>query len=282
MRTAAMKPVWGVLVISAAAFVLSGAAAALGAIKTETVIYQEGQVEAHSVLAYDQSAAGRRPGVLVVPEWWGLNDYAKRRAEMLAKLGYTAMAVDIYGDGKTTVDPKQAGAWSHELRAGDRHELRARIAAALAKLKSEPMVDPTRTAAIGYCFGGTTVLELARSGADVNGVVSFHGGLDTQKPAQPGQIKARILACHGADDPFEPPLQVQAFEDEMRNARADWQLNIYSGAEHSFTNPAADSFHIKGVAYNAEADRRSWRAMRDFFREIFKPRPRSDGAHDKP
>jgi dienelactone hydrolase len=257
-----------------ATFLFASAAAARAAIKTEAVIYNQGQVEAHSFLAYDDSLGGKRPGVLVVPEWWGLNDYARHRAKMLARLGYVALAVDIYGDGKTTVDPKQAAAWSGELKAGDRHELRTRIAAALAKLKSEPRVDPSRTAAIGYCFGGTTVLELARSGADLSGVVSFHGGLDTPRPAHPGQIKAKVLACHGANDPFEPPAQVQAFEDEMRNAKADWELNIYSGAEHGFTNPAADSFHIKGLAYNKEADLRSWQAMRDFFKEIFKRAPR--------
>ncbi len=269
-----MKPARWLCVVLAAAFVFLSAAAARAAVQTQTVIYKEGQVEAHSYLAWDDSIGGKRPGVLVVPEWWGLNDYAKHRARMLARLGYVAMAVDIYGDGKTTVDPKQAGAWAGALRAGDRHELRARIAAALARLKSEPRVDPSRTAAIGYCFGGTTVLELARSGARLSGVVSFHGGLDTQAPAQPGQIRARVLACHGANDPFEPPAQVQAFEGEMRKAGADWQLNIYSGAEHAFTNPAADSFHIKGVAYNAEADRRSWQAMRDFFGEIFSQSPR--------
>lgn len=270
-----MKPARRLCTLLPAALLLLSAAAARAAVRTEAVIYKEGQVEAHSFLAWDDSRSDKRPGVLVVPEWWGLNDYAQHRARMLARLGYVAMAVDIYGDGKTTIDPKQAAAWSGALRSGDRSELRARIRAALARLKREPMVDPTRTAAIGYCFGGTTVLELARSGAELNGVVSFHGGLDTQRPARPGQIKAKVLACHGANDPFEPPAQVQAFEDEMRSAHADWELNIYSGAEHAFTNPDADSFHIKGVAYNAEADRRSWRAMRDFFKEIFKRSPGS-------
>lgn len=251
---------------------IAGAAAAHAAIKTETIVYKEGNVEAHSFLTYDNSLTGKRPGVLVVPEWWGLNNYAKRRARMIAKLGYVALAVDVYGDGKNTVSPKQAAAWSHELTAGDRHELRIRIEGALAKLKSEPMVDPNRTAAIGYCFGGATVLELARSGADVNGVVSFHGELGTHDPAKPGEVKAKILVLTGADDPFVPPSKVEAFENEMRNAKANWQVNVYSGAEHSFTNPAADSFHIKGVAYNAEADHRSWQAMRNFLEEIFKPR----------
>jgi dienelactone hydrolase len=255
-----------------ATVLIAGASVAHAAIKTETVIYKEGPVEAHSFLAYNDSLTGKRPGVLVVPEWWGLNSYAKGRAKMLAKLGYVALAADIYGGGRSTVSPKQAAQWSGKLKAGDRHELRVRIEAALAKLKREPMVDPSRTAAIGYCFGGETVLELARSGADVNGVVSFHGELDTHDPAKPGKVKAKILVCTGADDPFVPPAKVEAFENEMRHAKANWQVNVYSGAEHSFTNPAADSFHIKGVAYNAEADRRSWQAMRDFLDEIFKTR----------
>jgi dienelactone hydrolase len=252
-----------------AAVMLAAAGSARAAIKTEAVTYKEGQAEARSFIAYDDALGGKRPGVLVVPEWWGLNDYPMMRAKMLAQLGYVAMAVDIYGDGKTTDDPKQAGAWAEALETGGRAELRTRIAAALARLKSDPRVDPQRTAAIGYCFGGATVLELARSGAEVNGVVSFHGHYDTNSPAKPGEIKARILACHGADDPFQSPAQIQAFEDEMA-ARADWQFNIYSGAKHSFTNPNAGRHGIPALAYNAEADHRSWQAMKDFFREIFR------------
>jgi dienelactone hydrolase len=253
-----------------AALLLAIGSAARAAIKTEAVTYKEGHAEAHSFIVYDDTVSGKRPGVLVVPEWWGLNDYPRMRAKMLAQLGYVAMAVDIYGDGKVTADPKQAGAWADALEAGDRAELRTRIAAALARLKSDPRVDPSKTAAIGYCFGGSTVLELARSGAEVNGVVSFHGHYDTADPAKPGEVKARILACHGADDPFTSPSQIQAFEDEMRKARADWQFNVYGGAKHSFTNPDAGKYHVAALAYNEEADQRSWQAMKDFFREIFK------------
>jgi dienelactone hydrolase len=253
-----------------AACLVAIAGTARAAIKTETVTYKEGQIEAHSFIAYDDSVSGKRPGVLVVPEWWGLNDYPKMRAKMLAQLGYVAMAVDIYGDGKVTSDPKQAGQWADALEAGDRAELRTRVAAALARLKSDPRVDPSKTAAIGYCFGGATVLELARSGAEVNGVVSFHGHYDTKDPAKPDQVRARILACHGADDPFTSPAQIQAFEDEMRKARADWQFNVYGGARHSFTNPNAGKYHIAALAYNEEADHHSWQAMTNFFREIFK------------
>jgi dienelactone hydrolase len=239
-------------------------------IKTADVIFTAGQVESHSFLAYDEHALGRRPGVLVVPEWWGLNDYTRTRARMLARLGYTALAVDIYGGGKLTRDPAQAKAWATQLETGDRSELRRRIAAALARLKSDPRADPARTAAIGYCFGGTTVLELARSGADLESVVSFHGHLATSAPAQAGAVKARILVCVGADDPFVPPDQVEAFEREMKAAAAHWEVNVYSGAQHAFTNPGANQYRVPGLAYNRDADQSSWDAMQDFFKQTLK------------
>ncbi len=273
MQSGWIRRVSSLLAAAILAIVSMSAAVARAAIKTDVVSYQAGRVQAHSFVAYDDSRSGKRPGVLVVPEWWGLNDYARTRARMLAGLGYVALAVDIYGDGKSTRDPDQAAAWSGTLKSGNRSELRARIAAALRELKSNPRVDPMRTAAIGYCFGGTTVLELARSGADVTGIVSFHGGLDASDSAEAGEIKARVLVCHGAEDPFESPAQVQAFEDEMRGAKADWQMNIYSGAEHSFTNPANANSHVRGIAYNKEADERSWQAMRDFFKEILRGSP---------
>jgi len=245
-------------------------------VKTETVQYKSGQVEAHGFLAYDDNkAAGKRPGVLIVPEWWGLNDYAKSRAIQLAKLGYVALAADIYGDGQVTEDPKQAGKWAGALKAGDRKELRARVTAALEQLKSNPNVDTTRTAAIGYCFGGSTVLELARSGAAVNAVVSFHGDLSIAQPAAPGEVKAKILVCHGGDDSFESPEQIAAFQDEMRKAHADWEMNVYGNAVHSFTNPGADKHGIPGIAYNKEADHRSFEAMIALFNEVFGARATS-------
>ncbi len=243
---------------------------ALAAMKTESVKYKAGTIEAQGFLAYDDSKPGKHPGIVVVPEWWGLTDYPKNRAKQLAELGYVAFVADMYGNGQTTNDPNQAGQWSGALRAGDRKELRARVQAALDQLKKNPRVDAAKTAAIGYCFGGTTVLELARSGADIRGVVSFHGGLSTQDPAQPGKVKAKVLACHGGDDSFESPQEVQGFQDEMRNAKIDWEFNVYGGAVHAFTNPDADSHHIPGIAYNKEADQRSWQAMKNFFAEIFK------------
>lgn len=238
-------------------------------VKTEAVNYKAGTANAQGFLAYDAAVAGKRPGIVVVPEWWGLTQYPKTRAKQLAALGYVALAADIYGDGKTTEDPKQAGAWSGALRNGDRNEMRARVAAALEQLKSNPNVDPTRTACIGYCFGGTTALELARSGADVSAVVSFHGDLSIAQPAEPGQVKAKILVCHGADDKFESAEQIAAFQDEMRKAKANWQFNIYCNAVHAFTNPGADKHGIPGIAYNKEADERSWTAMIDLFNEVF-------------
>jgi dienelactone hydrolase len=245
------------------------ATAAQAAIRTEKVVYRQGDTELVGFLAYDDAVTGRRPGVLVAPEWWGLNDYAKRRAEQLASLGYVAFSLDMYGKGKTTADPKEAGRLAGTFRS-DRQLMRARALAGLDVLKGRPQADPARLAAIGYCFGGTVVLELARSGADLKGVVSFHGGLATPNPADAKNIKGKVLVLHGADDTFESPAEIAAFQEEMRQARVDWQMVYYGGAVHSFTNPDADRAGIKGVAYNEAADRRSWRAMQDFFAEIFK------------
>ncbi len=249
-----------------AALMASGAQAA---IRTDKVTYRQGDAELVGFLSYDDAVVGMRPGVLVAPEWWGVNEYAKRRVEQLARLGYVAFALDMYGKGKTTTDPKEAGLLAGSFR-NDRQLMRARAAAALDVLKSRPQVDPTRLAAIGYCFGGTVVLELARSGADLKGVVSFHGGLATPNPADAKNIKGKLLVLHGADDTFESPAEIAAFQEEMRQARVDWQMVFYGGAVHSFTNPDADKAGIKGVAYNEAADRRSWQAMQDFFAEIFK------------
>ncbi len=230
--------------------------------------YAHGDVKLHGWLAADESSKEKRPGVLVVPEWWGLGEHAKESANRLAKMGYVALAVDMYGEGKTTNDPKVAGGWAGALK-GDRKLMRARVTAALDELRKHPLVDPSRIAAIGYCFGGTTVLELARSGAPVVGVVSFHGALDTPDAKDAKNIKGKILVCHGADDGFVPDKDVAAFADEMRQANVDWQMISYGGAVHSFTNPEADKHGIKGIAYNAAADRRSWEAMKQFFAEVF-------------
>ncbi len=238
------------------------------AIETKAIEYQQGDTRLVGYLAYPKDAKGPLPGVLVVHEWLGLNDYAKRRAEQLAELGYVALAADIYGDGKIAANREEAGKLAGSYKQ-DRPLLRARVAAGLATLKTQSGVAPGKVAAIGYCFGGTTVLELARSGADLAGVVSFHGGLDTPAPQDAKNIRAKVLALHGADDPYVPADQVAAFENEMRQAGVDWQLVAYGGAVHSFTNPASGSDNSKGAAYNASADARSWVAMQQFFKELF-------------
>lgn len=247
---------------------LAGFATAWAGIETRTLEYRQGDARLVGYLAYPADAKGPLPGILVVPEWRGLNDYAKRRAEQLAELGYVALAADIYGDGKVAADNQEAGALA-KIYKDDRQLMRARAQAGLDALKGQSLTDPKRVAAIGYCFGGTTVLELARSGAEVAGVVSFHGGLDTPAPADARNIRGRVLVLHGGDDPYVPPEQVQAFQDEMRKAGVDWQLVAYGGAVHSFTNPASGNDNAKGVAYNAAADRRSWIAMQQFFQETF-------------
>ncbi len=243
-------------------------APAYAQVRTEPVAYAHDGAALEGYLAYDDSIAIPRPGILVVHEWKGLNDYAKRRAEQLARLGYVAFAVDMYGKGVRAKDHEEAAKLSGIYR-NDRQLMRGRIQAALDVLRRNEHVDPNHIAAIGYCFGGTTVLELARSGADIAGVVSFHGGLDTPTPAQAGQIHARVLVLRGANDPYVTPDQIAAFEREMQAAGADYQVMTYEGAVHSFTVPEAGNDPSKGMAYNAEADRQSWEAMQAFLQQVF-------------
>lgn len=238
-------------------------------IHTELVEYKQGDTVLQGYLAYDSALAGKRPGVLVVHQWKGLTDYEKTRADMLAKLGYNAFALDIYGKGVRPKDSQEAGGLAGKYKR-DRKLLRERAVAGLEVLQKHELTDPGRVAAIGYCFGGTTVLELARSGADIRGVVSFHGGLDSPAPADGKNIKCKVLALHGADDPFVQARDLAAFEEEMRQAKVDWQLVKYGGAVHSFTEKNAGDNQMAGAAYNEAADRRSWTAMQVFFREIFK------------
>src|SRR3990170_8567956 len=236
---------------------------------SELVEYKQGDTVLEGYLAYDNAISGKRPGILVVHEWKGVGPYVKRRAEQLAKLGYIAFAADIYGKGvrpQTNDDAAKVAS----LYKNDRKLMRARAAAGLEVLKNHKLTDTRRMAAIGYCFGGTTVLELARSGADIAGVVSFHGGLDTPAPEDAKQIKAKVLALHGGDDPYVTAEHVAAFEDEMKKGGVDWQVNVYGGAVHSFTVPDAGNDPSKGAAYNERADKRSWEAMTNFFAEIFR------------
>lgn len=249
------------------AALLAGAAEAK--VHTETVEYKHGEVVCEGYLAYDDELSSLRPGVLIVHEWKGVGPYVKSRAEELAKLGYVAFALDMYGKGVRPETSEQASAQAGKFY-GDIPLMRARAAAGLAVLKRQQNVDTTRLAAIGYCFGGKTVLELARGGAPLAGVVSFHGGLATPDPEDARNIKGKVLVCHGGSDPHVPPDQVAAFEKEMTDAKVDWQLIAYGGAVHSFTNPQAGNDPSAGAAYDEKADRRSWGAMRQFFDEIFR------------
>jgi dienelactone hydrolase len=237
-------------------------------VKMETVEYKEGDTTLEGVLIYDDSIVNKRPGILIAHQWKGLTDYEKKRGEMLAKLGYVAFAADVYGKGTRPKDVQEAQQFSAKYK-GDRDLLRRRVKAGFEQLKKSRFVDTGKTAAIGYCFGGTTVLELARSGVDVDGVVSFHGALGTPTPEDAKNIKGKVLALHGADDPFVPPAEEQAFEEEMRNAKVDWQLVAYGNAVHSFTDWNAGNDNSKGAAYNEKADKRSWEDMKDFFNELF-------------
>ena len=244
------------------------ASQASGAVKTESIDYQVGDVKCKGVLAYDDQQTGKRPGILVAPNGGALLHTPVIAPSSLPSLDMSRLQLDPYGDGKTTDEPKQAGAWAGGLKK-DLKTLRARATAAMDVLKKQPQVDPDKIAAIGYCFGGTTVLELARTGAPLLGVVSFHGGLGTPNPSDASNIKGKVLICHGGDDTFESPEEIATFQRSMRDAKVDWQMNVYGGAVHAFTNPDADKHHIPGIAYNAEADRRSWSAMKSFFGEIF-------------
>jgi dienelactone hydrolase len=236
--------------------------------KTETVEYRSGATAMRGYLAYDETRAGKRPGVLVCHDILGLGPDPKRRANMLAELGYVALAVDMYGDGKQPKDFPEGRGWLMALM-NNRAELRGRVNAAREALGGNARVDGTKLAAIGYCFGGAVVLELARSGAPVKGVVSFHGGLNTPNPADAKNIKAKVLVCHGSEDPIVPPPEVDAFIKEMRESGCDWQFVSYGKTLHSFTNPAVDGMSNPAAKYNADSDRRSWKLMRDFFDEIF-------------
>lgn len=247
------------------------AGATHAAVKGEEVEYSSEGVTMKGYIAYDDAVEGKRPGILVVHEWWGHNEYARKRARMLAELGYTALAVDMYGDGKTAAHPEDAGAFSGEVFK-NMPVARARFLAATELLKNHETVDAGRIGAIGYCFGGGIVLAMARMGVDVQGVVSFHGSLGTQSPAQPGTVKAKVLVCNGAADPFVPKEDIDAIKKEMNDANVDFTFKSYKGAKHSFTNPEATEkgkkFNLP-LEYNAKADKDSWSDMKSFFKKVF-------------
>ena len=248
-------------------------AMAQAAVVTETIKYEIGGKPFAGMLAYDSAATGKRPGVLVVHEWWGLNDYAKERARALAQMGYVAFAADMYGEGIVATTPDEAGKLAGQFRGrwdqGGRQEMRARARAALTVLARQRHVDSARLAAIGYCFGGTVALELAYSGADLDGVVTFHGGLTVPDDADLPGLKAKILVLHGASDTSVKPETITALQEALTKAKADWQMIYYGGAVHGFSNPANTGGLSANVAYDPNAARRSWAAMGAFLAEIF-------------
>ena len=254
--------------------VLLCAVSARAKIVTRSVPYEQGGVKLAGYLAYDDqkvSTSNRAPGVLVIPEWWGLNEYPKGRAEQLAQLGYVAFAADMYGAGVATLDPKKAGELAGQFYGKPLMAERAR--AGLDQLLGTGLVDAARVAAIGYCFGGSTVQALAWSGAPLAGIVSFHGSPVPPSAEAAAKTKARVLICHGAVDPFIKKEDLDAFKKALDDGKLDYEFVSYAGAIHAFTNPKADEVSrtagLQGIGYNAAADRRSWQHMRDFFAEIF-------------
>ncbi len=243
-------------------------ALALAELQTQPVDYRDGSTVLGGYLAVKKGIEGKQPGVLVVPDWYGLKKPYMDIADKLADMGYVAFAADIYGKGVRPANNQEAAAQATKYKA-DRKLLRERVLAGLEELKKNPHVDQNRIAAIGYCFGGTTVLELARSGAPVAGIVTFHGGLDSPNPEDGKNIKGKVLVLHGADDPFVKAADIAAFQEEMRKGNVDWQMIYYGDAVHSFTQPQAGTDKSKGNAYNEKAAKRSWEAMKQFFHEIF-------------
>ena len=240
-------------------------------VESREVEYRSGSTVLKGYLAEDTAVKGKRPAVLVVHEWWGHNEYARKRARMLAELGYVALAVDMFGDGKTAQHPADAGKFAGEAMK-NKAVGEARFTAALDFIRQQPAVDPTRIAAIGYCFGGGVVLHMARQGADLKGVVSYHGSLATDTPASPGVVKAKILVFNGEEDKMIPPDQVAAFKKEMTASGASYRYVGYPGVKHSFTNPDADAYAKKfelPLAYDRKADDDSWMQTVKFLKEIF-------------
>jgi dienelactone hydrolase len=254
-----MRTISGIVV-----FIVAGTAGA--AVQTKEIDYDHNGTKLKGFLAYDDSATGKRPGVLVVHEWWGLDDYARKRAKMLAELGYIAFCPDMYGEGKVVDHPKEAGKMAQTVRMNVQN-WRARAQAGLKVLQSQANVDADKLAAIGYCFGGSTALQLAYSGAPLKAVATFHAALPAPTPEEAKNIKARILVCHGNDDPFIQQKDIEAFKAALDTAGGKYQFEAYTGAVHSFTVPDADKRGLKGMGYNEAADKKSWEQMQALFKE---------------
>ncbi|HTK75176.1 MAG TPA: dienelactone hydrolase family protein [Gemmataceae bacterium] len=258
LRTAAVAVSWLVIVGSAPA-----------AVQTKKIAYRHGDLECQGFLAWDDAVTGPRPGVLVLHEWWGLNDYARGRAEALAKLGYVAFAADMYGGGKVTEHPQEAGEMATKVRANV-EDWRKRATTALGVLTSQPQCDKTRLAAIGYCFGGSTALQLAYAGADLKAVGTFHAALPTPTADDAKRIRAALLICHGADDKFIPDQAIKDFRQALDGAGAKYEFVSYPNTVHSFTVPGADKHNIAGMKYNKSADQDSWKRLLALLAEKFK------------
>lgn len=253
----------------ATAALLAWVSMAGAAVKTKEIEYRQGDTVLLGLMAWDDAAQGKRPGVLVVHEWWGYNEHARNQAKRLAEAGYVAFALDMYGKGKLATHPQDAQAFVAEATK-DPAVVGARFDAGLEQLRSDPHVDPTRLAAIGYCFGGGVILDQARLGKDLKAVSSFHGMLATETPAQPGAVKASVLALVGGADPFCPREQVAAFKKEMVEAKAKYRVVIYPGVKHSFTNPDAAKAGMPQLAYDANADKKSWAELLKFFKDALR------------
>jgi dienelactone hydrolase len=247
-------------------------AAAYAAVQGKEVSYSANGTTLKGYVAYDDAVKGKRPGILVIHEWWGHNEYARKRARMFAEQGYTALALDMYGNGKQAHHPDDAGKFASEV-SKNAVLAKARFDAAYNLLSKEDTVDASRIAAVGYCFGGSVALNMARMGESLTAVVSFHGGLGTDHPAEAGKVKARIASFTGEDDPMIPSTQVAAFREEMEKAGVSYKVVTYPGAKHAFTNPEADKYGQEfklPLAYNAEADRASWSEGLAFLADAFK------------
>ena len=240
-------------------------------IVTEEINYSDGETNMKGYIAYDNSQKAKRPGVIVVHEWWGHNDYAKKRARMLAELGYNAIALDMYGNGKIASHPKDAGMFSGEVKK-NMAVAEKRFMAAYKSLQNLKTVDKNKISAIGYCFGGGIVLEMARRGVDLDGVVSFHGSLGTNDVAKKGKVKAKVLVLNGAADPFVKAESIDAFKKEMDAASVEYKFINYPGAKHAFTNTDADKFGEQfkiPLAYQKDADEKSWDEMKQFLNNLY-------------
>lgn len=240
-------------------------------IQTKTLTYRAGGADLESYFAWDAAVQGKRPGVILLGEWWGMNDYLKRRARQIAELGYAALAADMYGNGRVAADSTEAGQLMNGLFA-DMAATGERLRAHLRELRAQPQVDATRIGAMGYCLGGALSLHAARIGLDLKGVVSFHGALSRTHQAKPGDIKAEILVCHGADDVLIPEEDQKNFHEEMKALGAKYEFIAYPGAKHGFTNPEATAKGQKyglPLAYDETVDKQSWEAMKSFWARVF-------------